>query len=69
MHREIDQATRDGARLLLDGRNPQVPGYPNGYFLGPTVMEAEPEMRVFQEEIFGPVRCLKKVKTWPKGWK
>lgn len=67
MHREIEEALREGAKLLLDGRNPHVKGYPKGYFLGPTVLEAEPHMRIFQEEIFGPVRCLKKVKNLAEG--
>ncbi|MGA2317508.1 MAG: aldehyde dehydrogenase family protein [Thermodesulfobacteriota bacterium] len=58
----VDQAIKDGAKLVLDGRNPQVPKYPKGYFLAPTLFEAEPGMEVFDEEIFGPVRCLKRVK-------
>lgn len=67
MHREIDQALVEGARLLMDGRNPKVEMYPRGYFLGPTILEAEPHMRIFQEEIFGPVRCLKRVKDLEEG--
>jgi malonate-semialdehyde dehydrogenase (acetylating)/methylmalonate-semialdehyde dehydrogenase len=57
----IEEAEKGGASILLDGRNPQVDGYPDGYFLGPTILEAEPGMRVFDEEVFGPVRCLKAV--------
>ncbi len=64
---EVDQGIRDGATLLLDGRNPRVEKYPKGYFLGPTVLEAEPEMRIFQLEVFGPVRCLKRVKDLMEG--
>ncbi|MFZ5650891.1 MAG: CoA-acylating methylmalonate-semialdehyde dehydrogenase [Bacillota bacterium] len=60
--KEIDHGVQEGAKLLLDGRNVRVEGYPNGCFLGPTVFEAEPGMRIFTEEVFGPVRCLKKVK-------
>jgi len=44
-----------------------VDKYPKGYFIGPTVFEAEPEMRIFQLEVFGPVRCLKKVKDLTEG--
>jgi malonate-semialdehyde dehydrogenase (acetylating)/methylmalonate-semialdehyde dehydrogenase len=58
----VDRAIKEGAKLILDGRNPKVPKYPRGYFLAPTVFEAEPGMEVFDEEIFGPVRCLKKVR-------
>ncbi|MBC7338526.1 MAG: CoA-acylating methylmalonate-semialdehyde dehydrogenase [Firmicutes bacterium] len=63
LHGAIERGIREGARLLLDGRGVKVAGYPNGYFLGPTVFEAEPGMHVFDEEVFGPVRCLKRVET------
>lgn len=65
--RECDLAIKEGAKLILDGRDPKVEKYPKGYFIGPTVFEAEPEMRIFQEEVFGPVRCLKKVKDLSEG--
>jgi len=67
MLREVDRALKDGAKLILDGRNPKVEKYPKGYFIGPTVFEAEPEMRIFQEEVFGPVRCFKKVRDLAEG--
>ncbi len=67
MLKEVDRAIKDGARLILDGRNPKVEKYPKGYFIGPTVFEAEPEMRIFQEEVFGPVRCFKKVSDLAEG--
>ena len=58
----VEGAIQQGARLIFDGRNPKVQRYPDGYFLGPTILEAEPDMTVFREEVFGPVRCLKAVK-------
>jgi malonate-semialdehyde dehydrogenase (acetylating)/methylmalonate-semialdehyde dehydrogenase len=61
LHQAIEKGLEEGARILLDGRNPGVEEYPNGFFLGPTVLEAEPGTFVFTEEVFGPVRCLKKV--------
>jgi malonate-semialdehyde dehydrogenase (acetylating) / methylmalonate-semialdehyde dehydrogenase len=61
LHQAIDRGIKEGARMILDGRNPEVPDYPDGFFIGPTLLEAEPDMSVFQEEVFGPVRCLKKV--------
>jgi malonate-semialdehyde dehydrogenase (acetylating) / methylmalonate-semialdehyde dehydrogenase len=64
---EIDRGIKDGANLIMDGRNPKVPKYPKGFFIAPTVFEAEPEMRIFQEEVFAPVRCLKKVKDLAEG--
>ena len=57
---EIEHGVQEGAKLIMDGRGVKVEGYPNGYFLGATIFEAEPGMHVFEEEIFGPVRCLKK---------
>ena len=65
--KQIDQGINEGAKLILDGRNPKVDGYPNGYFIAPTIFEAEPDMYIFQEEVFGPVRCLKKVKDLSEG--
>lgn len=67
MHEAIEEALREGAKLVLDGRNPKVPKYPKGYFLGPTLLEAEPGMKVFDHEVFGPVRCLKKVRDLPEA--
>ncbi len=64
---QIDQGIKEGAKLLLDGRGVKVGGYPNGYFLGPTVFEAEPGMQIFEDEAFGPVRCLKKVKNFAEA--
>ncbi len=57
----IDIGLNEGAKLLLDGRNVKVEKYPNGYFIGPTIFEADTNMKIFNEEIFGPVRCIKKV--------
>jgi malonate-semialdehyde dehydrogenase (acetylating) / methylmalonate-semialdehyde dehydrogenase len=65
--REVEHGIKEGAKLLLDGRSPKVDKYPKGCFLGPTVFEAEPEMHIFQHEVFGPVRCLKKVKDLAEG--
>ncbi len=55
----IDAGEREGAAVLVDGREVRVPGYEGGYFVGPTLLgEVTPEMRVYQEEIFGPVLCI-----------
>ncbi len=52
----IDRGLDEGAELILDGRGVQVDGYPNGYFIGPTIFDrVRPEMVIAQEEIFGPV--------------
>ena len=55
----IDRAITEGAKIVLDGRNPQVDGFPNGYFVAPTVLEnGNPEMATATEESFGPVAIL-----------
>ncbi len=60
-HREkvkayIDQGVAEGAKLLVDGRNFKLQGYENGYYLGGSLFDhVTPEMKTYQEEIFGPV--------------
>lgn len=55
----IDKGLEEGGKLVLDGRDVSVEGYPDGYFLGPTIFEnVEPGMEIFDEEVFGPVMCL-----------
>lgn len=55
----IEQGVREGAELLIDGRSLRVPGYENGFFLGPSLFDCvTPDMRIYREEIFGPVLCL-----------
>lgn len=59
VHRYIDGALAEGARLLLDGRGVQVAGRPDGYYVGPTILtDVRPEMAVAREEVFGPVLAI-----------
>ena len=52
----IDSAEADGATVVVDGRNPQVEGYEDGFFVGATLIDGvTSEMQSYQEEIFGPV--------------
>ncbi|EGO05182.1 hypothetical protein SERLA73DRAFT_118737 [Serpula lacrymans var. lacrymans S7.3] len=51
----ISSVEEEGGKILLDGRNVVVPGYPNGNFIGPTIVEAVTTMKCYKEEIFGPV--------------
>ena len=44
----IASADADGGNILLDGRGLQVPGYPNGNFVGPTIIEAGTQMRCYK---------------------
>lgn len=56
IHRAIQKGVEEGASLLLDGRGVQVEGHPDGYFIGPTILDrVRPDMSVAREEIFGPV--------------
>ena len=52
----IGSGERQGADLVVDGRGLAVPGHDDGFWVGPTVIDAvRPEMEVYREEIFGPV--------------
>ncbi|KAL2848559.1 Aldehyde/histidinol dehydrogenase [Aspergillus pseudoustus] len=60
----IDSAEKEGATILLDGRNYKPEKYPNGNFVGPTIITGvTPEMRCYKEEIFGPVLVCLEVPT------
>ncbi|MCR5485054.1 MAG: CoA-acylating methylmalonate-semialdehyde dehydrogenase [Clostridiales bacterium] len=64
----INKGLEEGAELVLDGRNITVEGYENGFYLGPTILDkVTPEMTVGTFEIFGPVLCIKRVKTFEEG--
>jgi malonate-semialdehyde dehydrogenase (acetylating)/methylmalonate-semialdehyde dehydrogenase len=55
----IAKGVEEGAKLELDGRNPHVPGYQDGNFVGPTIFSGvTAQMTVYREEIFGPVLCV-----------
>ena len=55
----IDRALSEGARMVLDGRNPVVQGHEDGFFLAPTILEnGHPDMPTAGEESFGPVAVL-----------
>ena len=72
-HREsvvkwIEKGIEEGAELVLDGRGAVVPGYESGFYLGPTIFDhVKPGMTVGDEEIFGPVLCVKRVKDFEEG--
>ena len=52
----IDLGVEEGADLAVDGRGFTLQGYENGHFIGPSIFDnVTPEMRIYQEEIFGPV--------------
>lgn len=60
----IQQGVDEGANLLLDGRGVEVPGYPDGNFVGPTIFSGvNANMTIYTEEVFGPVLCVVEVDT------
>jgi malonate-semialdehyde dehydrogenase (acetylating)/methylmalonate-semialdehyde dehydrogenase len=66
-HREkifgyIEDGVRSGAKLLVDGRGLKVPGHEKGFFMGGTLFDnVTPDMKIYKEEIFGPVLCVVRV--------
>lgn len=64
----IEKGISEGAELVLDGRKAIVEGFENGFYLGPTILDhVTPEMAIGNEEIFGPVLCIKRVKSFEEG--
>ncbi len=64
IERYITEAEKQGAKILVDGRNTKVAGKENGTYVGPTVIDyVTPEMSVAQEEIFGPVISIMRTNT------
>ena len=60
----IDEAERMGAKVLVDGRNTVVKGKEGGYYIGPTIIDhVKPDMRIAQEEVFGPVLVIIRTNT------
>ncbi|MGE8046421.1 CoA-acylating methylmalonate-semialdehyde dehydrogenase [Pseudomonas monteilii] len=58
----IDEGVAAGAQLVVDGRGYRVAGHEEGYFVGGTLFDrVTPEMRIYKEEIFGPVLCVVRV--------
>ncbi|WP_180096605.1 MULTISPECIES: CoA-acylating methylmalonate-semialdehyde dehydrogenase [unclassified Acinetobacter] len=60
----INSGVEQDAELLLDGRDVNVPGYEKGNFVGPTIFnQVTTDMRIYQEEVFGPVLAIIHVDT------
>jgi malonate-semialdehyde dehydrogenase (acetylating)/methylmalonate-semialdehyde dehydrogenase len=55
----VDLGVKEGAQLVVDGRNFKAQGHEKGYFMGGCLFDkVTPTMRIYQEEIFGPVLCV-----------
>ncbi|CCW31845.1 CoA-acylating methylmalonate-semialdehyde dehydrogenase [Xenorhabdus nematophila] len=66
----IRSGVEQGAKLRVDGRGYQVTGYENGYFVGPTLFDyVTPEMKIYKEEIFGPVLVIVRVADYDTALK
>jgi malonate-semialdehyde dehydrogenase (acetylating)/methylmalonate-semialdehyde dehydrogenase len=63
IERYITEAEEAGAKVLVDGRGYTVAGKEEGYYVGPTLIDyVKPEMKIAQEEIFGPVMVIIRAK-------
>lgn len=66
----IAEAEAAGAKVLVDGRRAVVKGKENGYFLGPTIIDhVTPDMRIAQDEVFGPVLVIIRAKNLDEALK
>ncbi len=66
----VDIGIREGAKLKVDGREFKLQGYENGFYMGGCLFDdVKPEMRIYKEEIFGPVLSVVRAKTYDEGLK
>ena len=64
----ISVGINEGAKLIEDGRTYNIQGYENGYFIGPTLFDnVTKDMRIYKEEIFGPVVSVVRVKNYEEA--
>ena len=64
----IEIGQKEGAKLVLDGRNINIQGYENGYFVGPTLFDnVNQHMQIYKDEIFGPVLCVLRAENYEEA--
>jgi len=64
----IDIGIKEGAKLVVDGRNLKLQGYENGYYMGGCLFDhVKKDMRIYKEEIFGPVLSVIRVKNFDEA--
>ncbi len=64
----VETGIKEGAKLLVDGRNFKLQGYENGNFMGGCLFdEVTPNMRIYKEEIFGPVLSVVRAKDYAEA--
>ena len=64
----VDLGVKEGAKLLVDGRGFKLQGYENGNFMGGCLFDdVKPNMRIYKEEIFGPVLSVVRAKDYDEA--
>jgi len=64
----VDLGIKEGAKLVVDGRNFKLQGYENGNFMGGCLFDhVTPDMRIYKEEIFGPVLSVVRAKDYEEA--
>jgi len=66
----VDLGVKEGAKLVVDGRNLKLQGYENGFFIGGCLFDhVQKDMRIYKEEIFGPVLSVIRVNNFEEATK
>ena len=69
-HQYIDIGLKEGATLAVDGRGFKMQGYEKGFYIGSSLFDhVTPDMRIYKEEIFGPVLSVVRAKTYEESLK
>jgi malonate-semialdehyde dehydrogenase (acetylating)/methylmalonate-semialdehyde dehydrogenase len=64
----VDHGIKEGAKLVVDGRGFKMQGYENGFYMGGCLFdEVTPDMKIYKEEIFGPVLSVVRAKDYCRG--
>jgi malonate-semialdehyde dehydrogenase (acetylating)/methylmalonate-semialdehyde dehydrogenase len=64
----VDLGVQEGAKLAVDGRNFKMQGYENGFYMGGCLFdEVRSDMRIYKEEIFGPVLSVVRAKNYDEA--
>lgn len=67
---QVTKAVDEGAELLVDGREFELQGYEDGFFIGPSLLDnVTPDMETYQDEIFGPVLQIVRANTFEEALK
>ena len=64
----VDLGVKEGAKLVVDGRDIKLQGYENGYYIGGCLFDhVKKDMRIYKEEIFGPVLSVVRAKDFDEA--